>query len=580
MKYRVQHLVLTSSIFLFACSTMSNDYAASGSSNGSDNVSTDQQQTANKNNAESISPELLYSLLVAEIALKRGDLDVAVVNYIQAARDTHDVEIARRATRIAEFSQSNEQALEGAELWASIDPEDQEARQALVILLLRGGQLDEASVQLSTLVKNAGEEQGSALMQLVAQLSRERDQESALKLMDMFAAKESDNPHVHFANAHLNMRFNRFTPAISSVDQALRLKSGWLEAIVLRARILQLENKTQEAISYYEQEIKKGDADAISLRISFARLLMDVREQDKALEQYVILSELQPENNDLTYAAGLLSLQAAKNDEAEKYFLRLRNSKERVIEANYYLGQVEELRGNTDKAIEWYSKVRRGELYIDAQTRMAALLSKQGFHDKAIKKVRSIKAYNSRDKLKLYLLEGDVMLEAGRHQDAFDIYDRALLDMPDESNLLYARALSAEKIDRLDILENDLRLILRNEPNNVQALNALGYTLADKTERYEEALRFIKRALALEPKDAAVVDSMGWVQYRMGNHQEALAYLKNAMAIIGDVEIAAHFGEVLWVTNNKEEAIDVWNRALKESPNNKMILDVMRRFGL
>ena len=580
MKFRIQHLVLMSSLFLFACSTMSSDYSASGSSNGSDNASMDQQQGANKNNAEPISSELLYSLLVAEIALKRGDLDVAVVNYMQAARDTHDVEVVRRATRIAEFSQSNEQALEGAKLWVSIDPKSREARQALVVMLLNAGQLDEATAQLSILIENAGEEQGPALMQLVAQLSRERDQESALKLMEMSVAKEGDNPYVYFANAHLNMRFNRFTPAISSVDQALRLKSGWLEAIALRARILQLENKTQEAISYYEQEIKKGEADVISLRISFARLLMDVREQDKALEQYVILSELQPENNDLAYAAGLLSLQAAKIDEAEKYFVRLRSSKERVIEANYYLGQVEESRDNVDKAIDWYSKVTHGELYIDAQTRMAALLSKQGLHDKAILKVRSIKVYNSRDKLKLYLLEGDVMLEAGRHQEAFDIYDRALLDMPDESNLLYARALSAEKINRLDILESDLRLILSNEPNNVQALNALGYTLADKTERYEEALRYIKRALALEPKDAAVVDSMGWVQYRMGNHQEALAYLKNAMAIIGDVEIAAHFGEVLWVTNNKEEAINVWDQALKQSPNNKMILDVMRRFGL
>ncbi len=588
MKFRIQHLVLMPSLFLFACSTMSSDYSASGSNsgsnsgskNGSNNASMDQQQGANKNNAEPISSELLYSLLVAEIALKRGDLDVAVVNYMQAARDTHDVEVVRRATRIAEFSQSNEQALEGAKLWASIDPKSREARQALVVMLLNAGQLDEATVQLSILIENAGEEQGPALMQLVAQLSRERDQESALKLMEMSAAKESDNPYVHFANAHLNMRFNRFAPAMSSADQALALKSGWLEAIALRARILQLENKTQEAISYYEQEIKKGEADVISLRISFARLLMDVREQDKALEQYVILSELQPANNDLAYAAGLLSLQAGKIDEAEKYFVRLRKSKDRIIEANYYLGQVEESRDNIDKAIDWYSSVTHGELYIDAQTRMAALLSKQGLHDKAIQKVRSIKVYNSRDKLKLYLLEGDVMLEAGKHQEAFDIYDRALLDMPDESNLLYARALSAEKINRLDILESDLRLILSNEPNNVQALNALGYTLADKTERYEEALRYIKRALALEPKDAAVVDSMGWVQYRMGNHQEALTYLKNAMAIIGDVEIAAHFGEVLWVTNNKEEAINVWDQALKQSPNNKMILDVMRRFGL
>jgi len=570
MKFIMKYLVLTSSLFLFSCSTITGNYSAS-----ENNDAVSQQEAA-----ESISPELLYTLLVAEIALKRGELEVAVENYMQAARDTQDEEIARRATRIAEFSQSNEIALESALIWTGIVPKSQEARQALVILLLRSDQLDEASNQLSILLENAQRDQLSALMQVVTQLSRERNQLSALKLMELLSAKHNDNPNVYFANAQLNMRFNRLDHAIIEADRALQLKSDWIEAIVLRGRILQLQNKTQAAIDHYEQAIKKADVDIVSLRIAFARLLMDSKKQDLALAQYVILSDLQPDNSDLIYAAGLLSLQASKIDEAEKYFLRLQKDKSRVVEAIYYLGQIEESKDNFNNAIELYTQVNRGELYIDAQMRIAALLSKQDLFDKALLHIRSIRAYDAKDKLKLYLLEGDVMLEASRYQEAFDIYNRALLDMPDESNLLYARALSAEKIDRLDILEKDLRSILKNDPNNVQALNALGYTLADKTERYDEALRFIKRAFALEPKDAAIVDSMGWVQYRLGNHQKALAYLKNAMEIIGDVEIAAHFGEVLWVTENKEEAINVWNQALEQSPDNKVILDVMRRFGL
>ncbi|NOX42555.1 MAG: tetratricopeptide repeat protein [Gammaproteobacteria bacterium] len=576
MKIKILCVALLSPLLLFACSTVSRDKGSS-----KENQETAISKTSDDPQATtSIPPKLLYSILVAEIALKRGELDIAVEYYLQAARDTRDPEIAKRATRIAEFSQSNVEALESAKLWTDIDPKNREARQALVILLLRDKKLNEALPQLETLISNAGEDQELALMQLVAQLSREKDKEAAIELMERLVKKQSNNAFAHFAFSHLNTRSNRLEQAMISVDQALQIKSDWLDAMVLRARILQLQGKNEEAVGYYEAQIAKGATNIVNLRTSFARMLMDVKDLNKAREQYVILSELQPDNDDLVYAAGLLSLQADKTDDAEKFFKRLHKQKSRKIEASFYLGQVAESNNKFEEAAQWYSEVSRGELYIDAQMRIAALLSKQKQFDKAIDSIRSIRVSSSGDKLKLYLLEGDVVLDAGRYREAFDIYNRALRDMPDESNLLYARALAAEKIDRLDILEDDLRSILKSEPNNVQALNALGYTLADRTERYDEALFFIKRAFALEPKDAAVVDSMGWVHYRLGNHKEALIYLKAAMDIIGDVEIAAHFGEVLWVTNRKKEAIEVWNQALEESPNNNVILDVMRRFGL
>ncbi len=573
MKTKILCLALVSPYFLFACSSMSSGVAVER---------TVKVDTANEQKQEdsSISSNLLYTLLLAEIALKRGEMGVAVENYVQAARETRDPEVTRRATRIAEFSQADIAALESARLWTDIDPKSREARQALVILLLRNKKSDEALTQAETLITNAGDDQEAALMQLVAQLSREKNRNAAIELMERLVKKQSNNIYVQFAYANMNMRLKRLEPALGAIDRILQVKADWLDAIVLRARILQLQNKPEEAVRYYETEIAKGAVDVINLRTSFARMLMDIKNLDKAREQYVLLSELQPDNEDLIYAAGLLSLQAEKVDDAEKFFKRLHKQKNRKPEASFYLGQVAESKDKFDEAAQWYSQVRRGELYIDAKMRIATLLSKQKKFDKAIENIRSIRTNNSRDRLKLYLLEGDVVLDAGRYREAFNIYDRALRDMPDDSNLLYARALAAEKIDRLDILEDDLRSILRSEPNNVQALNALGYTLADRTERYDEALLFIKRAFALEPKDAAVVDSMGWVHYRLGDHQEALRYLQKAMDIISDVEIAAHFGEVLWVTNKKKEAIDVWNRALEKTPNSDVILDVMRRFGL
>ena len=579
MNYRSLVSIVLSSAVMFACTSVPGDHGHS-QSNG-ERLTIDGDSSANPVNETFISPELLYSLLVAEIAFKRGEVDVAVDNYIDAAKASKDVEVIRRATRIADFSRSVPKALQSAKLWVETAPDDIEARQTYAVLLLRSGELEASVAQVELLINNLSEEHtGPVMLQLVAQLSRERDKATVLKFMEQLVQKQANNAGLHFANAQLNMRLNNFASAMGAINMALNLNPDWYEAVALKARILQLENKNDEAISFFESQLQNDALDEVSMRIAFARMLMDMKYMSRALDQYVILATLQPENNDLLYAAGLLSMQMENVDQAEGYFQKLYDLKKRKVEASYYLGQVAESRKNLDKAIQWYSGVRRGELYIEAQMRIAALLSKQKLYDEAVKKVRSIRAYDSRDKLKLYLLEGDIELEAQRYNAAFTIYDRALLDMPEDSNLLYARALAAEKIDRIDILENDLRFILKSEPNNVQALNALGYTLADKTERYDEALKYIKRALALEPKDPAIVDSMGWVYYRMGRHQEALTYLRRAMEIIGDVEIAAHFGEVLWVSNKREEAIKIWDQALKDSPDSQTILDVMRRFGL
>ncbi len=207
------------------------------------------------------------------------------------------------------------------------------------------------------------------------------------------------------------------------------------------------------------------------------------------------------------------------------------------------------------------------------------LLAKQDKLDSAREHLHAIRSRNSKEGVRLYLVESELLIEADRHADARGVYDHALAEHPEDSDLLYARAMLAEKMDRLDLLEEDLRSIISREPNNAQALNALGYTLADRTDRYQEAYEFISRALEIKPDDYYILDSMGWVLYRLGRHQEALEYLRRAAGLTDDSEVAAHLGEVLWVTGDKAGAHKVWESALETTPDDERLLELMKRYG-
>jgi len=285
-----------------------------------------------------------------------------------------------------------------------------------------------------------------------------------------------------------------------------------------------------------------------------------------------------PDNIEVIYALGLLYLQANRLAEAEGYLQRLADQAERLDDASYYLGRIEQERKDYGKASAWYRGVQSGENYFDAQVRLAMLIAKQGQLAEARAHLRSIRTNGEKESAILIQAEAELLTEDKRLDAAMQVYDAALRDTYN-TDLLYARAMLAEKMNRLDRMEEDLRRILVNEPDNAQALNALGYTLADQTDRYQEALGLIQRALELRPADFYILDSMGWILYRMGRLSDAIVYLRKAMQLRPDPEIAAHLGEVLWITGDKEGAKAVWDTALQATPEDSQLLDVIRRFN-
>jgi len=255
-------------------------------------------------------------------------------------------------------------------------------------------------------------------------------------------------------------------------------------------------------------------------------------------------------------------------------------SSQRVLEVYFELGRVEEARGDYAKARAWYERVHAGDRFLDAQTRVGAMLARQGDLAGMAAHFDRLRQDNPDNAVILFLAQGNVLRQEKRYQEAFELLTEALQQYPSDHELLYARALIAERVDRLDLLEQDLKFLIAADPDHGHALNALGYTLADRTDRYQEAYEYLQRAIVLLPEDAAVLDSMGWIYYRLGRHEQSLDYLRRAYEREPDAEIAAHLSEVLWVTGRRDEALAIWRRALEKDPDSEYLRRFKERFGL
>lgn len=520
---------------------------------------------------------LLYKLLLAEIAGHRGMLDTSIEYYLDLARHTRDHRIAERTARIAVYARDDAAALAAARLWVELDPRNPDPHQVLAIMKLRAGDLEQSAEHLQDIFAYSEGEADEKLWMIANLLGSEKDKDAVLEVMEKLVASQDSSPGALYAFAHVAARLEDLERSRELLEDTLALAPDNDNAALSYISILQRLGREQEALSWLEKKLAMNGEDDFNLRMAYARLLMEVRQFGKALDQFELLVDREPENVDVLYALGLLYLQSSRLEEAETLFKKLSAQEHLTDTSNYYLGRIAEEKRLYDEAGAWYQGVYKGEHYFDAQVRLAMLLARKGQVDEARNHLQSIRSRSGQQALLIVQAEGDLLIQAGRYEEAIAVYTEALEDgyNPD---LLYARAMAAEKTGRLDLLEKDLRSILEREPDHAQALNALGYTLADATDRHAEAYDLIKKALELRPNDFYILDSMGWVLYRLGRLDEAIDYLRKALNIRQDPEIAAHLGEVLWVRGEREQAKEVWETALQQTPEDTRLLDVIERF--
>ena len=527
---------------------------------------------------EQLTSSLLYGMLLGEIAGQRGQLDVSGASYLEAARQSNDPRIAERALKISVYAKKPELALQAARRWVELAPANLEARQSLAVLALRTNNQQEALEQFEYLLRTNRGEGSDPYQSLLALLAREPDQQRALKIMDKLVALRPDDPEAHFAFARLAVHAKNRELAVQQVERSLQLRPDWTQALILQAQINLEQGRGKLARQQLHAALQRKPDDG-DLRLAYARLLVDLDDFDTARAEYRTLYKQQPDNGQVVYSLALLALEANRLDEAQDFFEKLVKLDYQTQQAYYYLGAIAEEQKNSSRALRWYQKVEQGDHWIEVQIRIARLEAKGDDVEAARERLRKLRLSQPAQAQRLFLVEGDILAQIGRHEDAYALYSQYLETQPDDPEILYARALTAEHLDRLDDAERDFRRVLQQDPDNARTLNALGYTLADRTERYQEALIYVQKAFAQTPDDPAVIDSMGWVLYRLGRLQEARDHLQKAFDMTGDGEIGAHLGEVMWAMGDKDAARAVWDKARREAPDNAVLKETLKRFS-
>jgi tetratricopeptide (TPR) repeat protein len=522
----------------------------------------------------SFSEETIFSLLSAELAGQRNRFDIALDNYVTQAINTQDPGISERAFRIAEYLGADQAALDTSLIWAKNAPDDLEAQRAAAIQLARAGRYDDSMVYMEKVLQGKGDTHFDFLALSAADTDQDT-RNGLMKSFDRLLQKHPKNSQLVFGKALLLQQDDEAEAALKLLEQNPP-EEGEIAPILLRARLLQNLNRGKEAIPLLEKSIKKYPDDK-RLRLTYARTLVEQDRMEDAKVQFANLLQQYPDDDELRYSLALVCLEAKAWDEAKGYLEELIERESHVDSAHLNLGRIAEERSDPQAALLEYAQVGPGNDYLPAQLRQADILMSNGRTDEAEKRLAAARDAEPDYAIQLYLIQAETLSANNQGERAWKVLQQALLQYPDDLNLLYTRAMQAEKRNDLAQMEKDLRLIIKRDPDNAMALNALGYTLSDRTTRYDEAKVLIEQAHKLNPEDPAVLDSLGWVNYRLGNLDEAERLLRQALERFPDQEVAAHLGEVLWANGKQREARQLWEKFLKEQPESPILRGTIKR---
>ncbi|SEP80561.1 tetratricopeptide repeat protein [Nitrosomonas ureae] len=525
---------------------------------------------------QELTAPILFDFLIGETALQRGNLDVAVNRYVKLAKTTRDPRIAKRATEISLHAGNTFAAEQAATMWIQLEPDSVDARQTIAALLVNLGKLDVAEPHLEKLLATEKEGLGNAFMQLNQLLSRNPDKAATLQLIQQLSRPYKELPEVHFAISQAAWFANQHQLASDEMQRALALRPDWEIAAIHNGRILQ-RISIDDASEFYRDYLKKYP-ESNEVRIAYTRVLISGNEADLAREQLQWLMDKNSDDAEIMLAAGLLATEMGDFDVTETSFKKALSLGYKDTNAvHFHLGQIYEETNRPERAMESYQMVTSGGRYLPAQIRYADLLATKGYLKEAREHLQKLPAANDQQAAHLILAEAQILRKSKAYQEVFDLLDEGLKKLPDYPELLYDRALAADKLGKFKILEQDLRKLIQLKPDNAHAYNALGYSLAERGIQLPEALKLIRKAVELAPEDPYIMDSLGWVYYRMGNLTEGLNYLNLAFSVRPDAEIAAHLGEVLWMQGAKNDAINIWRSALEKEPGNEVLLETLQR---
>jgi tetratricopeptide (TPR) repeat protein len=522
--------------------------------------------------------QVVYQVLLAEIALQRGDLELASKAYVDLALRTRDPKVLERTIEVAGYARRFDLALEAARLWLDVDPASKRAQQLMVSVMILSNKLDDLAPILVRMLEVDKALLGENLLGLNRMLARNPDRPAVFRLIDTVCRSFFGIAEAHYAVAMAASSAGAHERALAEIRRALELRPDWEMAAFLEAQLLSRESATA-AVSFLQEFVERNPK-ARDVKLHLARALIGEKRYSEAKRHFDQLLKDYPDSPEVVYPVAMLALQ--QNDtalaEAQLRHLLTLNIPDKSL-AYYFLGQIAEEGKRSDEALAHYALVGAGDRYLAALMRRASILADQGKLDLARKLFSEAKVVKPEERIQLAIAEAGLLREAKQAQAAFDLLDQLLSGQPEQPNLLYETALLAEKLGRLDLLENRLRKLIELRPENAQAYNALGYSYADHNLRLPEARELIEKALKLAPEDHFILDSMGWVLFRQGDLPGALAHLEKAYSLRADPEVAAHLGEVLWALGRKEDARSMLLDAQKKYPANEALADAVKKFA-
>jgi len=526
-----------------------------------------------------LTPQLLHGFLLAEIAAQQGQTGDAAALYLELARQTRDPRIARRAAEVGLNARRFELALSAARLWREADPASLPARQMQLGLLAMLGHFAELKELLPAFLAAEPQALARNLMHLPRFFARGGDRAEVRAVIDAVSEPYLQFPEAHYARAQAAADAKDLPAARQAIARALELRPDWEAAALLRAQLTEDRDEAILALGFFVGA-NPGARDA---RLAYARALAGAKRYAEARQEFRALleqSKLDPaRRGDIVFAVAMLSLQLGDTAVAAQHLREMVSSGHAESDkARFFLGQIAADAGRWDEALQWFAAVGRGEHYFPARLQGARALAKQGRLAEARAFLTASEATTPQERAQRALAEAQLLRDARQHAEAHAVLTAALAEQPDQPDLLYEAALLAERLHRPEEGERQLRHLLEIKPDHPHALNALGYSLADRNLRLDEARSLIERALALSPDDPFILDSQGWVLFRLGERDAALAVLTRAMGLRADPEIAAHLGEVLWALGRRDEARHAWDKARQQFPDNEVLAETIRRF--
>lgn len=525
---------------------------------------------------EDMLARTVFQSLLGEFALQQGDLNLSLQAWSDLAQRTRDPKVISRAAEVAGAARQYDQALALTQLWLEVEPNSTRAQQMQSSFLIASNRLSDLAPQLAAALEQDKENIENNLVQLNRILSRYADKKAVQQLVNKLTTPYLNLAEAHFAMAQAAANTGDDLNAINETEKALLIRPDWETAALMRAQ-LQAQKSTLTAIDALSSFVDKNPS-AQSARLSLARLMISEKQYNESRKQFDLLLKNSPENPEIIYPAAMLALQQGDTTTGRALLEKLlaTNIPDKSS-VHFFLGQLNQEENKLADALQEYDSVTSGDQYITARGRMAHILQQQGKAEEARQILIRTRADSPIEQTQLTLAEAQLLREAGRQNDAYIVLETALTKQPDSQELLYETALIAERIGKPEILEQHLTRLLEIKPDHAHALNALGYSYAERNIRLNEAHTLITKALKILPDDPFITDSLGWVLYRQGQLNESASILEKAYNARPDPEIVAHLGEVLWRLNRKDEAMKILNESAKKNPGSTVLNDTIKK---